>query len=256
MQTFILPLFCEFGFYILSYTREVHTLKCDKKIVSCSKGEECLFPSATDFFYDWKDIDDSIKRGVVKNEDRWNDIIEIAKCKYGNDIAIHRPSGDVRSKLHITFDITGTTKVPKSDICICARKRLVAPSRNFKYWQAVIDFCKTFGLTVSVVGKQEFTFSDLHNVDFFSFDFGNTTDSVVSVLKNSKILLTTDTGISHLASLIRMRQMVIESPMASAIGWIKRDRPDLVIHLPKTCYKDPQPIFVQIESLCNESYFS
>lgn len=258
MKTFFPPFFSEFGYYVVSYLREVHFNNYDHKIVSCKKGEECLFPSASEFFYDWEDIQD-LDKSVIKTDicqERWPLIIERARSIYGQDIEVHYPSFEIRFKE--VFPIRGTLKVPHTDICICARRRGGPFSRrNFQHWQKVVDFCNDLNLTVCVVGKKETTCSDLSRVPFFSFDYEDSSNSVVSFMQNSSITLTTDCGLAHLNSLLCLPQIVIENVnKRGRMNWILGSRPDLVTQLPFSCYKDPQPVFDIIKRLYDEAYFS
>jgi hypothetical protein len=70
----MLPYYGEFGYFILWYARWANLIEAPRKTICCQRGEELYFPSATNFFYDWKNpIPDKCRAG-------WRDNHQSSKC--------------------------------------------------------------------------------------------------------------------------------------------------------------------------------
>jgi hypothetical protein len=67
---FFLPWQGEFGCFITSFVRAVHTWPSEYKVVACSSGDKCLFPTADEVFHDLPEIlPDHKRRG--RSERPW-----------------------------------------------------------------------------------------------------------------------------------------------------------------------------------------
>jgi len=89
--TVFLPNYGEFGPVIDKLVKIVHFHKSPKKIVCCKKGEEALYPSADEFFYDWEDF--------VNDEDKWG---FFSKRKIANHV--NNNYQDYKRRLSVEID--------------------------------------------------------------------------------------------------------------------------------------------------------
>ena len=67
-QVVILPHYGEYGHFLMTHVRVVHQVKARVKVVCCRPGEELLFPSASDFYYEWNSIFVDKERRGLRNE--------------------------------------------------------------------------------------------------------------------------------------------------------------------------------------------
>lgn len=199
-----LPFRGEFGWYLTSYVRMVHAHDSIKKIVCIKPGHECLFPSSTQFFYDWADIPDDHKAGVSIVDDE-----EIIKEK----IKLQFPDENIRfiSPSVITWLNRHTyhkcSFIPESinkldlkvDVVITPRHRQIDVLRNWDCanWQMVVDALHKKGITVGICGTKE-TSCQLQNILHKSYDHIDI-DSDVEMMNNAKLVVTQETGLQYLS---------------------------------------------------------
>jgi hypothetical protein len=216
-----LPYFYEFGICILRHIRKINYIHSTDKtydhiIVCCRKGEECLYPLATDFFYDWSDVDDIHKgKGDISKlySPKQSKLHAYFFEKYkGHNIHIERcklteKNRELYAKSELNIGYYGNM-YPNVDVLLGTRKRSIGVGKNFPHWQEVVDFFKSKGKTVGIIGKKETTFVP-NNVDIVSHSIENTTQCIVGMMQNSKIIINTDSGLAHLCRLLRLKQVVI-----------------------------------------------
>lgn len=236
MYNFFLPFIGEFGHYITKHVRGVYHCGLDNVIVSCKRGEECLFPTANGFFYDWEDIPDKQKMMCITANKRWRECIKKAEKIYEN-IQIHRPIGKIN--MIPAFVPVSDIEIPKIDVCVGARKREHARAKNYQYWQDVIDMCRSRGLVVAVVGKRDMT-ANL-DADYYSYDYSDSTDAVVAMINKAKTIINSDSGLAHLTTLMQKEQIVIKiSEGPGRTKWIFWNRPELVRLVDHRAFLDKQ----------------
>jgi len=258
-----LPFCGEFGHLIISHIRQVHHHTAKHKIVCCKPGEQVLFPSATSFFFDWKDpIPDAEKAGTIRVSpyDRpplqWPLILE----RFPEAIPV-KAGGMTMTQEHIP--LYPEKRIPfqprrrglKADICLGVRSREFCPERNFpaKSWQIIADAITTHGYTFGVVGKRPTSF-DLAGQQWHSGDYD--TDASIEAIQNCRLWCGTDTGTSHLAAAIGVPMIIFRADNSTTFIDLMRtfNSPHPLTFL-ADCWK-PQPIidaiFAGLDSLKRE----
>jgi hypothetical protein len=64
-----LPCRGEFGWMITTFVLKFHGDPSPNKIICCKPSQDCFYPTATHFFYDWQDIPDDQKMGIISMSD-------------------------------------------------------------------------------------------------------------------------------------------------------------------------------------------
>lgn len=209
-----LPFRGEFGWYLMLWTKKFHGDPSPNKIVCCKKGHECLFPSATGFFYDWQDITDNMKAGIhpdfsheVALKERLSNVF--GECEFVS------PSN---SGWHDKHDYANNIFIPKctfplglqTDIVITPRCRSIDPNRNWtqKKWQYVVDALMNQDISVGVCGSKESSF-DLKNIKIKSYHHRDV-DSDVELMTNAKLVVTQESGMQYLSFLCQKSTFCID----------------------------------------------
>lgn len=213
-----LPFYGEFGHFIMYYIRFVNYYKSPHKIVCCKPDEKIYFPCANEFMCNWKNpLEDRMKRGhsndVSAAIEEKKKLSSQLKSKYPGfllvDLQTELPWWAV-DRLPITLSPKNSYKL-KSDIVIAPRKREFAPERNYTQWQKIVDQLVAVGYTVSCVGSKVASY-DLKRITHRSWDFPDMTNANMSLLKNTKLYLGTDTGVTHLAALFSTPMIIFKLP--------------------------------------------
>lgn len=242
------PFFGEFGWLILKHIRHVHRTEAEEKVVCCEKGTECLFPTATEFFYNWKNPEPDDRR--------------CASGVYGDDRKLKEYKRELNRELktiyqkheldNLNYDCEWHTSnlikfLPKVenailpvDVAICARKRRFAEAKNWSHWPELLERLAGWGMTVGVVGAQETSF-DLAAASYAWQHPGGATEGTVDLLAHCKLYIGTDSGVSHLAALMDTPSVIFRCPAPGnpdMIGVMQRANRSLVIKLPDSCWDD------------------
>jgi hypothetical protein len=215
----ILPFYGEYGFFVMSYIRLVHYLDCPYKIVCCKKGDECYFPSAAEFFYDWEDfIPDKLKCGF-RERYKFGPVAELSQEELRLEavLKIKYPSFRlIRFEYPIPFEAVKCFPLKLSplvnyglnpQVIICARRRKCIGDesdhgrRNFKRWPTIVRALKNAGYSVGAIGERETTY-ELTGIDVVSWRFPRRSDATLEMLNNCQLYIGTDTGPTHLAALL------------------------------------------------------
>jgi len=246
MKTFVLPFKGEFGHLIVKQVRNVYQLESKELIVACRRGEEVLFPKATSFFYEWRDVPYRKRDGSNKRHQKWNEPLKSQILEQYGEVNF-QPNFD-SVNVEDLFVPKSTLNIPYCDVLIGARKRQLASNKNFQHWQKIVDCCKELGKTVGVIGLRDTSFH-LEHVDYNSFDLEDTANGVVAMLSNCGLVINTDSGLAHLTTLMQKEQMVIQvNPRKhkGRMGWIQGNRPERITSIPYRAFKDPNIIMSKI----------
>lgn len=209
-----LPFRGEFGWYIMTFVKRFHGYKHENKIVCIKKGHECLFPTASGFFYEWNDIHDNEKAGIVAANDE--DVIKAMVVKeFGEDVFFVSPneaSWDEKTSLaEYTFVPENKTNNNLNvDIVIFPRMRNIDSHRNWKKenWQLFVNTVTANGFTVGICGAKETSYQ-LDNVLYNSYDYVDV-DSDVEMIRNSKLVIAQESGLLYLSFMCKKPTIVID----------------------------------------------
>ena len=226
-KTFFLPFAGEFGLYILWYARAVHLFQAHHKIVCCRPGDECLFPSANDFYYDW-DFYIADKEAIAVKPlpaPIRKQIIARAKSLYGKIEIIDLRELQDHPQQYLEWEAFKTsieskrlllaTGIPATfrdngiavDVVLTARAREHHPFRNYQHWQNIVDHLRSNGLSVGIVGTPKHS-QPLERVNIRSWEYGGL-ETCVEMISKSSLMITTDTGPAHLNVLIGGTTMMV-----------------------------------------------
>lgn len=200
-----LPFRGELGWYLFCFVKKFHADQSPDKIICCKPGHECLFPTASKFFYDWDDVPDNKKAGVSKMHDE-QQIMNRIHRKFGSEM---RFSHLAEVGWHNVHDYAQSTFIPqskhklglKTDVVITPRNREIDAHRNWTQegWQKLVDSLVSRGITVGVCGNAETSFQ-LENIAIRSYDHIDI-DSDVELLNNAKLVLVQESGMQYLSFL-------------------------------------------------------
>ena len=211
-----LPFLGEFGWYIICFVKRIHGDTATRKIVCCKRGHECLFPTATDFYYEWEDIADGMKAGIHPDFSH-EEVLKERITKHFNllDVEWSSPSAN---GWHDKLDYYNHNFIPKpllpydlqADVIITPRNRTIDSYRNWTKdnWQFVVDQLYVRNISVAVCGAKDSTF-ELSNVKYKSYNYTDV-DSDVELMTNAKLIITQESGLQYLAFLCQKPVMCID----------------------------------------------
>lgn len=219
----VMPFFGEFGWLILKHIRHVHKIKAARKIVCCQKGQEVLYPSATEFFTNWIDpVRDNTRcsTGLHWMDRRFLSTVNKIKESYPGveimDLNYDCPwhtSDSVKPVLRPQSYFSGI------DVTCGVRRREFGADANWAHWPSVVAALRSLGLRVGLVGAKETSQSEIMcDAASWQHPDGETAGSV-DLLQKCKLYVGSDTGVSHLAAMI-------DTPMVM-FYFASRGRPDL-----------------------------
>ena len=216
MQKVIIPpFFGEFGVMVMEHLRYVHVLQADQKIVCCERGQECLFPSATEFFTDFTNpVEDAnrVHHGPFRLRPEY--LIAVDEI-YKRVVALHpnvpivKPEYPSRQQAcrTIKFKPAAAVALPSVDIAICPRYRQFSTVKNWSHWTETVQALHDYGFTIGIAGTEDTCFS--LSADAYAWNHpAGATAGAVDLLAHCRLYLGTDTGVSHLAALMDTPQLV------------------------------------------------
>lgn len=211
-----LPWSGEFGWYIMNHVKRFHGYNHSKKIACIKPGHECLFPTAIDYYYNWKDIPDHKKIGVGKSrKEIKNRIKKELSTKY-KEITFISPEDtsweEKTSLAHFHFIPKPSQYLGlKVDVVITPRKRKIDAQRNIKSWQKIIDAIRNQGLTVGACGHAQSSFTNLRGLKHCSWNYTDV-DSDVEMIRNCKVVVTQESGLAYLTMMCEKPLFILDIP--------------------------------------------
>lgn len=205
----IFPAVGEYGFEILKHIRYCNSLR--KEYIACIKrGDECLYPNASGFYYNWENpLRDSMKANTGCFPE-WRPLLDEWVMEFKAQLKEEFPDYGIVKPLYKNSWTTVHQKfipkyehiLPEVDVAIAPRFRGIGYDRNFMYWRELISGIRKAGKTVGVVGLQ--STSALCEADAFSWYHPNgNTQGCIDLIKNATLFVGTDSGQSHLQTLIK-----------------------------------------------------
>jgi hypothetical protein len=253
------PFYGEFGWKIMFALRLVHFSKAKYKIVCAQKGEEALYPTANEFFYDWVNpIPDKDRAGTFRdNTINFPDIYKL----YPDAIPV-RTGGLSFTQEAIPYhpgpDIDITPKIIRRldvDICIGTRRREMCPDKNYQHYPAIADYLNKRGITFAIIGNRETSFP-LTGMKYMSGDYDDL-NSAIELLQNCKLYVGQDSGGAHLASLCKGSDMIVQIVRGDKhrrfIGHIIENTNRKVTLVHDSYWENPQGIIDEIKKYFPET---
>jgi len=240
-----LPNYGEFGSTIYKLVRIVHFYNAFKKIVCCKRGEEVLFPTADEFYYDWEDKVEDVHRwgfftkkkiqGVKNHRYReYQKMIAVdfdrIKSKFGSDCnyvhlwKFNKDHSFAFYAHHLRVDLKPKIlKNIRADIIITPRYRKSRTENNFLEWDKLINIFNKNGYTVGCIGSKEQSL-DIEGSYVNSWSYEDNLSAILELMNNCKIFLGLDTGVSHLASMLSIPMIVFShSNQKHYLTWMMRN---------------------------------
>ena len=251
-KTVFLPWRGEFGQMIMAHVRWVHQHPAATKVVCCRRGDEALFPSAVDYFYDWADMPDEMK--CTKSLDDHGNLQYLewvqdrVRQKFADqDLEFVQPldgGKPQRYKADPAKDFKPRPQTiacfPPIDVLVCPRFRKHGQHRNYQHWEAVVKGLQANGLTVALAGMKQ-TSVDVRSVPehLKSWNY-DSLDSTLHMMNVARVVLATDAGLAHLAVLNQSPLLVIYDQPGVEAG--KPEWPWVLPHMQRHATVDCNPI--------------
>lgn len=206
-----MPFLGEVGWLVMWHMRLVNFSRASRKIVCCRRGQECLFPSASEFFYDWQDpLKDAERAGTDRVVRQWPEIaakfpgavpVLAGGLSMDEELIPLRPG----ERIPVTPAVRRGLRV---DVCIGTRRRKFLPAKNWQHWPRVAEALRGAGLTFAVIGSRESSYA-LDGMAGMSDEMGGW-DAAVELLSNCRLFIGTDSGGAHLASVVGKCPLVVQ----------------------------------------------
>lgn len=231
---------------IMCFIKKFHADPSSNKIICCKPGHECLFPTASKFFYDWQDIPDSQKAGAAQVADE-GEIKQKIKNWLPNEQIEFVPLSEIG--WHNKHQFAQHTFIPQSkhklglvtDIVITPRNRDIDPQRNWTKlnWQKVVNILRKEGVTVGVCGARETSFR-LKSIKLKSYDHIDV-DSDVEMMNNTKLVVTQESGMQYLSFLCERPTFCIDHYHKDFGADLHRN-PNVAFENPRDVWDDPDKL--------------
>jgi hypothetical protein len=243
----VMPYYGEFGWMICRHVRWVHELNAQNIVVCCRRGEECLYPHATEFFYDWPEgIPDSHRCEDGSGDDIRTRAILADRFPHHAILKGDYPNPWAWGHLETKFMPSVKSVLPNIDVAVCPRYREHGKEKNWTHWTEVVQSLRAAGLTVGLVGRPE-TSVDVE-ADARAWDHPDgSTAGTVDLLGKCRIYLGGDTGVSHLAAMMDTPTIMFSPP--NHYHWwsykelIKGANKGTMIELPESAWTNPEAVW-------------
>lgn len=227
MKKCLLPWSGEFGWYIMIHVRRFHALK-GYKIAVCDYGEECLYPTADEIYHFTDTTPDEVKRyGRPIPSILLRDIKRQIVSKHKDIEFIHAAFERKLSKYKkISFKPDSLKKRGiKTDILIAPRFRHGRyESMNYQWWPDIANDLLNDGYITALIGKEETSYPIYDNRLLKSWEIEDNVDCIVDLINNTGVVITSNSGIAHLAILCQAPLVMIGHEGGPALRWMNRQR--------------------------------
>ncbi len=203
---------------LMHWVRYVYSqtiLSGEPTVVCCRKDHKILFPAASEYFHDWEDLQDNDKRWRTAKDPAFKAyttrLRDLLSLRYPG-ARIIEPSQDCEDGAIHAFrpnpsDAAQATEAPK--VVIAPRHRKHGAHRNYLYWPQVAAYASSI-CPVGLVGAKA-TSIDIEGVPehFKAWNHENDLDVTVSWMQRARMVITSDSGMAHLAILCGAKLFVI-----------------------------------------------
>lgn len=171
--------------------RRVPSILCDRLTVCCPPAWEFLYPTATDFVHVSERLDGRGERAILGSLNALYPQAELVKV--GREL-----------RLMEDFQIVlPATHAPYSDVMVAPRRKpLSSVHRDWEGWPYFVASLRGHGLKVLAAGRRD-----------MSEDCGvpliEKLDEIAVAMQRTKFVISTDSGLAHLAILLRVPLIVL-----------------------------------------------
>jgi len=199
-RNLILPFRGEFGMKIFHHVPHIYTINSFEKIVICEKGDEALYPGASKYI-SCERKDDYSRRDTVSNDKIFmENLIKKHDIDAEFDI-IYPKTNELPKKFFVPKPHIPVEIKTKIDVVICPRKRKYGKEKNWPYWGELIQKLQEERIEVFAAGAPDSSLLELGDVIECAWQFNRFLDATISAFLKTNIVITTDCGLAHLASI-------------------------------------------------------
>jgi ADP-heptose:LPS heptosyltransferase len=209
----------EFGQLIMTHVRWVHTIP-GTKVVCTRRGLEPLFPSATEFFYDWTDVPDAQRHTktikATSTQMQLEAVQDHLLAKYPG-AQVRFPIDGKKPQYFPNLPQGNFQPVPACpapawypEILVAPRFRKHGEARNFPHWNKVVQDLRGLGYHVGIIGVPE-TSATIDGITMDRKAWGHDDNLGVTLhwMSKAKMVIATDSGMAHLAVLAGAPLLVV-----------------------------------------------
>jgi len=257
-----LPFCGEFGHLILQHVRYVHGHRAGRKVVLCEKGQECLFPTADSFRYDWVNPIPDRERcsaGAIRDvsNDAYATYDEVLRRRLEKEYPDHEvirpgrrgaPGYDWNAAESNKFLPSAAARLPIVDIALAPRWRMFEVVRNNTHYPHIVKSLRAMGITVGLVGAAETSVQCAADTRAWDHPDGATAGTV-DLLSRCILYVGTDSGVSHLAGLMDIPTLLFRKTYpgnTDLTGAVRRANRAWCKILGDSAWEDPEEILYEI----------
>lgn len=233
------PFAGEFGWLTGQVLRSFDLHKAKNKIVCCPETHKVFYPSATGFHHDYE-LEVKQRVGLGKWFARLDSTkiahdFMVSDSKYSDyKIWYHKKTNAWKDPevLRHRPKFTPKTQCDPVDVVFSHRNRKYQSHRNISpsLYTDTLKTLKDKGYTTGIVGSKSSS-SSMDLIDYRSWDYDNEDDATVEMMQKAKLVVSTNTGIAHLAILLGVPLMLIHETDMPMVCFMEISRePDVFFH--------------------------
>lgn len=243
----VLPHFGEFGWLVARHVRWVEQLQSQHKVVCCRPGEECLFPSASGFVHDWPEgIPDSQRCEDGSGDD--DACRKLLRERYPSHLLVRPeyPNPWAWDHSAIRIDPQVQHVLAGVDVVLCPRHRDHGVTMNWQHWSRVATELRAAGYSVGLVGRRDASDAEVPCDAMAWHHPGGATAGTIDLLTHCKLYVATDTGVSHLATMLGVPTLLVNHPVEvnrwTQVDLLRRSTSGPFDVLPVSAWTDPAQV--------------
>lgn len=211
-----LPWRLEFGTMLMHWVRYVHIRLSERpsgvrSVVCCRPGDEPLFPLADDYFYEWEDLPDNRKKWSTyragDHQGYLNQLRVHLERRYPGAQLVDPPRKFAQSQVAGNFRPQPVTELAMGrgawpEVLIAPRYREHGAHRNYQHWAQLYSLLVGAGLGVGLLGVESSSI-DMPGCrpEWKAWSYDDNLSATLCLMKHARAVVTTDSGIAHLAVL-------------------------------------------------------
>lgn len=187
----VLPWRGEFGIICNWHGPQIKAV-ASPKIVPIELGMEALYPGAVRYVY--IPVRPDQQRGYLQDSDLVLQLAVAGGLQHRNLIW---PDQEAARMWFVPVPFVAVD-APITDVVICPRHREHGCGRNWQHWQTLLDSLVSDDLVVGAAGSP-WSSVDVSGCCFRAWDHERCLDASIALMQNTKLVVGTDTGLTHLA---------------------------------------------------------